>query len=131
MFSNICLKQKVGDVRIHCVHIPVGHMLGLLLSHCIGISSNLPNLSQILMYICYSTILVFDLRHMDALYVLSATGWRGKPYCQTTVSARESARVKWDEGNRQECKTSTEQRVKRSMLYLDFNAQLPTETLSL
>jgi hypothetical protein len=70
MFTNVCLKQKVRDVRILCVHSPVGHMLGLLLSHCIGICSDLPNFSQTLMYFCHCTKLVFDLQHMYALHVL-------------------------------------------------------------
>jgi hypothetical protein len=55
---------------ILCVYSLVGHMLGLLLSHCIDICSDLPKFSQILMYFCQYTILVFDLRHMYALYVL-------------------------------------------------------------
>jgi hypothetical protein len=39
-------------------------------SHYIGICSDLPNFSQILVYFCHYTILVFDLQHMYALHVL-------------------------------------------------------------
>jgi hypothetical protein len=52
MFSNVCLKRKVGDVRILCVHSLVGHMLGLLLfklhRYLLWSTQFLPNLSVLL-----------------------------------------------------------------------------------